>query len=117
LSGLFILIESYTPSWIKCFLNIRGVGDLYSQVSLQTLLEFPTSEEVLNNGEMKLTEKIATLCVRCSKNWAREKAKKLMVAVTRNPFQKARYESHLVSLKMYINMLLKYKEHPTWRKR
>jgi transposase len=113
LSGLFIQAKLQFHAILdQVFPEYKGVfGDLYSQVSLRTLLEFPTSEEVLNTGELKLTEKIATLCVRRSENWAKEKAKKLMTAASHNPFQKARYESHLVSLKMYINMLLQYKEH------
>ena len=34
--------------------------------------------------------------------WAREKAKKIMDSATRNPFQKAPYQSHLINLQMYI---------------
>ncbi|MBA2939728.1 IS110 family transposase [Paenibacillus sp. CGMCC 1.16610] len=96
----------------QVFPEFRGVyGALYSAVSLQTLLAFPTSEDVLSTGEFKLTEKIAVLCTRRSEKWAREKAQKLMAAAIRNPFRKATYQSHLFSMNMYISMLLHYKEH------
>jgi transposase len=80
-------------------------------VSLHILLEFPTSETVLNTGEAKLTERIAAICMSRSMSWAKAKAKKIMDAASRNPFQKAVYESHLFSLEMYIHMILQYQEH------
>ena len=79
------------------FPEFKVFGDLYSVVSLQTLLEFPTSEAVLSAGEAQLTEKIAILCTSRSEKWAKEKAQELMAAATRNPFRKAPYQSHLFS--------------------
>ena len=56
------------------FPEFKGVyGDLYSVVSLQTLLEFPTSEAVLSAGEAKLMDRIAILCTSRSGKWAKEK--------------------------------------------
>lgn len=92
------------------FPEYKGVfGDLYSKVSLHTLLEFPTSDTVLNT--MKLTERISALCIGRSQEWAKDKAQNLMAAATRYPFGKARYQSHLISLDMYANLLFQYKEH------
>ncbi len=34
-----------------------------------------------------------------------------MAAADRNPFQKTAYQSHLISLKLYIDLLLQYQEH------
>jgi transposase len=46
-----------------------------------------------------------------SEQWAKERAQSLIDAANRNPFRNARYHSHLISLELYINMLLQYKEH------
>lgn len=54
---------------------------------------------------------IAELCNSRSKKWAKEKATQLKEAAIRNPFQKALYHSHILSLHMYIDLLLQYKEH------
>lgn len=96
----------------QVFPEYRGVfGDLYSKVSLHTLLEFPTSEAILNAGETKVAERIAILCMSRSERWAKERTKKLMEAAKRNPFQSIIYHSHLISLEMYIKMVLQYQEH------
>ena len=42
---------------------------------------------------------------------AREKAKKLMDSASRNPFQKVVYQSHLITLRMYIELLFHYQGH------
>ncbi|MFB6466780.1 IS110 family transposase [Cytobacillus sp. Hz8] len=90
----------------------KGVfGDTYSKVSLNLLLEFSTSESVLQAGETRLTEKISSLCLSRSERWARDRAKKLLEAAKRNPFKSTLYQSHLISLEMYIQMLLQYQEH------
>jgi transposase len=90
----------------------RGVfGDLYSVVSLLTLLEFPSSEEILKTSESHLSNKIAEFCNSRSVKWAKEKAVKLKDAAVRNPFTKTLYQSHILSLGMYIHLLLQYKEH------
>jgi transposase len=96
----------------QVFPEYGGVfGDLYSKVSLNTLLEFPTAEAVLSVSETHLAERIASLCRSRSKRWAREKAEQIMMAASRNPFRNALVQSHLFSLEMYIKILLQYKEH------
>ncbi|MFB6468663.1 IS110 family transposase [Cytobacillus sp. Hz8] len=96
----------------QVFPEYKGVfGDTYSKVSLNLLLEFSTSESVLQAGETRLTEKISSLCLSRSERWARDRAKKLLEAAKRNPFKSTLYQSHLISLEMYIQMLLQYQEH------
>lgn len=96
----------------QVFPEYRGVfGDLYSVVSLLTLLEFPSSEDILNVNEETLTEKINELCKSRSIRWANEKANELIAAAKRNPFEKTVYQSHILSLGMFINIILQYKEH------
>ena len=113
LTGLFVQAKLQFQAILdQVFPEYKGVfGDLYSKVSLHTLLEFPTSESVLRRSESDLTERISALCMSRSELWAREKAQNLMAAAARNPFREARYQSHLINLEMYINMLLQYKEH------
>jgi transposase len=96
----------------QIFPEYRGVfGDLHSIVSLLVLKEFPASEDILAISKDTLANKIKELCKSRSKRWAIEKSQKLKAAAARNPFQKTLYQSHLLSLSMYINMLLQYKEH------
>ncbi|MCI2256208.1 IS110 family transposase [Domibacillus sp. PGB-M46] len=96
----------------QVFPEYQGVfGDLYSGVSLLTLLEYPTSEDVLAADEAVLTNKIDELYKSRSKNWANTQAKKLIEAATRNPFQKNLYQSHILSIEMYIKMLIEYQKH------
>ena len=96
----------------QVFPDYKGVfRDMYSKVSLNTLLEFNTSESVLQTGEGNLTDKIVELCLSRSERWAQERAKKLIEAAQRNPFKGTLYQSHLISLEMYIQMLLQYQEH------
>lgn len=96
----------------QVFPEYRGVfGDLYSVVSLLTLLEFPSSEDILNASEETLTEKINELCKSRSIRWANEKANELIAAAKRNPFEKTVYQSHILSLGMFIKIILQYKEH------
>jgi transposase len=96
----------------QVFPEYKGVfGDTYSKVSLNLLLEFSTSESVLQAGENRLTEKISCLCLSRSERWARDRAKKLLEAANGNPFKSTLYQSHLISLDMYIRMLLQYQEH------
>jgi transposase len=113
LTGLYVQAKLQFQAILdQVFPEFRGVfGDLYSKVSLLTLLAFPTSEAVLNVGERTLADTIASLCMSRSEKWAKERSQKLMVAAARNPFQKTLYESHLFSLEMYIKMLLQYQEH------
>lgn len=57
-------------------------------------------------NEDALADRIKELCKSRSKRWAMEKSQKLKAAAERNPFQKTIYQSHLLSLSMYIDMLL-----------
>jgi transposase len=96
----------------QVFPEYRGVfGDLYSVVSLLTLQEFPSSEDILKASDETISNKIKELCKSRSIRWANEKALKLKEAATRNPFEKIVYQSHILSLGMYINIILQYKEH------
>ncbi|MCM3790812.1 IS110 family transposase [Domibacillus indicus] len=96
----------------QVFPEYKGVfGDLYSVVSLSTLSVFPSSEDILRTSEEDITDRIVELCKSRSINWANEKAIQLKAAAARNPFEKTIYQSHILSLGMYINILLQYKEH------
>jgi transposase len=96
----------------QVFPEYKGVfGDLYAVVSLLTLSEFPSSEDILETGVDTLADRISSLCKSRSNRWAKEKAIELKAAATRNPFEKTVYQSHILSLKMYINIILQYKEH------
>ncbi|MDL4842606.1 IS110 family RNA-guided transposase [Aquibacillus rhizosphaerae] len=96
----------------QVFPEYKGVfGDLYSVVSLLTLQRFPSSEDILETSEEIIIETIHRLCKSRSMNWATEKAQKLKDAAIRNPFEKTVYQSHILSLGMYVNIILQYKEH------
>lgn len=96
----------------QVFPEYRGVfGDLYSVVSLLTLLEFPTSEDISAVDEETVANRINELCPSRSKKLANTQAEKLMAASARNPFQRTLYQSHILSLEMYIKMLLEYQKH------
>lgn len=96
----------------QVFPEYKGVfGSLYSVVSLLTLKEYPSSDVILRADEEELSDKISELCKSRSKAWAKEKATELKEAAARNPIQKALYQSHILSMNMYIHMLLQYKEH------
>ncbi|WP_163103227.1 IS110 family transposase [Peribacillus alkalitolerans] len=99
------VLEQVFPEYIGVF------WDLYSVVSLLTLSEFPSSEDILSADEEIITNKIREFCKSRSSKWAKEKAKQLKAAAIRNPFEKTVYQSHILSLGMYINILLQYKEH------
>ncbi|RBP96195.1 transposase IS116/IS110/IS902 family protein [Cytobacillus firmus] len=90
----------------------RGVfGDLYFVVSLLTLLEFPTSQSILEAGEETVTNTIKKLCPRRSIKWAKTKAIALLAAARQNPFRENLYQSHILSVEMYIKMLPEYRKH------
>jgi transposase len=110
-TGLFVQTKLQFQTILdQVFPEYRGVfGDLYSKVSLNILLEFPTAESVLTVTGAYLTDRIASLCTSRSQRWARERAQ--IEAAHRNPFQKVRLHSHLFSLEMYIRMILEYQEH------
>ncbi|MDL4842437.1 IS110 family RNA-guided transposase [Aquibacillus rhizosphaerae] len=96
----------------QVFPEYHGVfGDLYSSVSLLTLLEYPTSKDVLEIDKETLGKKVHEFCPRRSLKWAESKADKLITAAHRNPFQETLYQSHILSIEMYIKMLLEYQKH------
>lgn len=96
----------------QVFPEYRGVfGDLYSAVSLLTLVEFPTSDDVLTAEEQEIADRIHDLCKSRSYSWAEERAKKLITAAERNPFQNTLYQSHILTMEMYINVMLEYQKH------
>ncbi|WP_082677261.1 IS110 family transposase, partial [Bacillus sp. FJAT-29937] len=96
----------------QVFPEYRGVfGGLYSKVSLNILLLFPTSEAVLSVSEFVLMDHIASLCKSRSDKWAKEKARKLKEAALRNPFQNNLYQSHIFNLEILIKIILQYQEH------
>ncbi|MGN7468318.1 IS110 family transposase [Cytobacillus praedii] len=95
----------------QVFPEYKGVfGDLYSQVSLKTLLLYPTSDVVLKATTDEIARVMHSLGGKRSFAWFLEKANKLKEAAERNPFKKILYQSHLVTLKLYIQMLLQQKE-------
>lgn len=95
----------------QVFPEYKGVfGDLYSRVSLKTLLFYPTSEVVLKATTDKIASVMHGLGGKRSFAWFLEKANKLKEAAERNPLKEILYQSHLVTLKMYIQMLLQQKE-------
>jgi hypothetical protein len=113
ITGIFVQTKLQFQAILdQVFPEYKGVfGDLYSLVSLHTLQEFPSSEDILKASEDQLTNKINEFCKSRSLKWAHEKAQNLKDAAARNPFQKTIYQSHSLSLSMYIDMLLQYKEH------
>lgn len=99
------ILDQVFPEYRKVF------GDLYSRVSLLILKEYPTSEAVLTAGESKLAESVIECCPSRSGQWAWEKAKKIMDSASRNPFQINVYQSHVINLCMYIELLFHYQGH------
>lgn len=113
ITGLFIQTKLQFHAVLDLvFPEYRGVfGDLFSKVSLQTLLAFPTADAAFAVSETEIAEKIKTLCKSRSEKWATKKAQDMIQAATRNPFRTVLLQSHLFSLKMYIQMIMEYKEH------
>ena len=96
----------------QVFPEYRGVfGDLYSAVSLLTLVEFPTSNDVLTAEGQDVSNKIHELCKNRSYSWAEARSQKLIDAAKRNPFQNTLYQSHILTMEMYIKVLLEYQKH------
>jgi hypothetical protein len=113
ITGVFVQTKLQFQAILdQVFPEHRGVfGDLYSIVSLLTLSEFPSSEDILAVSEETIACKISELCKSRSNRWANEKAIELKAAAIRNPFEKTVYQSHILSLGMYINLILQYKGH------
>lgn len=113
ITGMFVQIKLQFQAVLdQLFPEYYGIfGDLFSDVSLRTLLAFPTSEAVLETGKETIANKIKEVCKSRSLNWANSRAGELLAAAAQNPFQKALYDSLILSLNMYIKMLLEYKKH------
>ncbi|MDX8363308.1 transposase, partial [Cytobacillus sp. IB215316] len=95
----------------QVFPEYKGVfSNLYAPLSLKTLLLYPTSHEVLKVPAEELARKMYDLGGKRSYGWFYEKALKLKESAERNPFKKTLYQSNLVTLKMYIQMLLQQRE-------
>ena len=99
------VLDQIFPEYVGVF------GDLYSKVSLQILLKYPTSESVLRTPESVLTNEIALLCKSRSDKWAKERAQKLIEAASRNPFQNNLFQSLVLNLELFITLILQYQEH------
>ncbi|MGE6753716.1 IS110 family transposase [Rossellomorea sp. NPDC071047] len=95
----------------QIFPEYKGVySNLYAPLSLKTLLLYPTSHEVLKVPSDELAKEMCGLGGKRSYGWFYEKALKLKLAAERNPFKKTLYDSHLITLKMYIQMLLQQRD-------
>lgn len=99
------ILDQVFPEYRKVF------GDLFSKVSLSILREYPTSEKVLEADEEELAVQIRGYCPTRSIQWAKEKARVLIDSASQNPFQKVMYQSHLINLNMYIDILFHYQGH------
>jgi transposase len=88
----------------KCF------WDAFSPLALRLLYAYPTSQEVLQIDSNTLAREMYELGGKRSYSWCFEKAERLRKAAMRNPFKEILYKSHLISLRMYINMLLQHKK-------
>ncbi|WP_085521477.1 IS110 family transposase [Tuberibacillus sp. Marseille-P3662] len=99
------VLDQLFPEYKKVF------GSIYSTVSLQQLLDFPTPATVLAADIDELAKGIKAHCHTRSYTWAVQKAEQLQEAALRDPFQQALYQSPVISLKMYIKLLLEYQEH------
>jgi transposase len=113
ITGMFVQTKLQFQAVLdQVFPEYCGVfGALYSDVSLLTLQEFPTSEAILKVEEETIANKIKELCKSRSQTWANSQAEKLIAAAAQNPFQETLYHSLILSLNMYIKMLLEYKKH------
>jgi transposase len=113
ITGIYVQTKLQFKSVLdQIILEYKGVfGDLHSVVSVLVLKEFPASEDIVAVSEDMLADKIKEFCKSRSKRWAEEKARDFKQAAVRNPFKKTLYQSHSLSLNMYIEMLLQYKEH------
>lgn len=86
-------------------------SDLYGNLSLNTLLRYPTSLDIDKATQQELANEMRQFGARRSKAWFLDKASQLKEAARRNPFQSSVCHGHLVSLRMYIQMLFQYQEH------
>src|SRR5690625_7682716 len=87
--------------------------DLYGKLSLNTLLNYPTSLDIHKVVGEKLAEEMRQFGSRRSHAWFLDKAGQLKEAARRNPYQFQICHGQFVSLRMYIHMLFQYQEHLT----
>ncbi len=99
------ILDQVFPEYKSVFWNV------YSPLSLRTLLLYPTSKDVLLVKTEDLANDMYSLGGKRSYSWCLTKAEKLKEAAGRNPFKETLYKSHLVSMNMYMNLLLQQKEY------
>ncbi|AXF56542.1 IS110 family transposase [Salicibibacter kimchii] len=98
-------LEQIFPEYQSVF------SDLYANISLTTLLRYPTSYDVKNATQQELAAEMQQTGPKRSYAWFWHKARLLKDAAERNPFKRNIDQSHLVSLQMYVQMLFQYQEH------
>jgi len=91
----------------------RAFSDLYGKLSLNTLLNYPTTLDIHKVADEKLAEEMRKFGARRSHAWFLDKARQLKEAVRRNPYQSQMSHGQLISLRMYIHMPFQYQEHLT----
>jgi hypothetical protein len=89
---------------------------------LEKLLVFLKGMKELTAGSLRIYRKLGTrlkeLYKNGSKKWIDDKAQLLKEAATRNPFQKNLYQSHLLSMGIYINIFCNIKSiYQYWKQR
>ncbi|MGM7684327.1 hypothetical protein ACSVDA_19535 [Cytobacillus sp. Hm23] len=83
----------------QVFPEYKGVfGDLFSKVSLNTLLAFTTPNDIKGMNVSEIADKIHQLCRNRTESWA-EKAEGLKAATRKNPYTQMLYDSHLDTFK------------------
>lgn len=85
----------------------HAFSDLYGSLSLNTLWHYPTAFDI-HNTHQELAVKMRECGARRSHTWFLNKAQQLKEAAERNPFQHPVHRSHLISLRMYIQMLFQW---------
>lgn len=98
-------LDQNFPEYQKVF------SDLYGKLSLNTLLSYPTAATIQKATQHELAHEMQQFGARRSEAWFLDKAAQLKEAARNNPFQSSGCHGHLVSLRMYIQMLFQYQEH------
>ncbi len=112
-TGLFVQIKLQFQSVLDAvFPEYRTVfGYLFSQVSLRTLLVYPTADTVLAASDTAITDTIRRACPSRPAAWAAAKAQQLIAAAHRNPLRTADLPHQAFSLSLYIQMIAEYQAH------
>ncbi|WP_449355529.1 IS110 family transposase [Virgibacillus natechei] len=96
----------------QIFPEYHGVfSDLYGSLSLNTLLQYPTSSDIQNVSQQTLAKEMRQFGARRSHECFLHKASQLKDAAERNPFQYPICQGQFISLRLYIQMLFQYQEH------